>query len=216
MIGDSLTNSIQPDAVAATLAEYTFVGTQTAPGGTKHEGNNGYSGDRYVNGPDLLPFRAGGSFDIAAYLTTLGNPDIGWIVIALGLNNVFTHPMSTLPGKLIEEIRYINQMVDAFRAELPNARFVITVPPQGADDPQLFIDDYDPPLDDRDLWIDQKFPLVVDSFTAYPGLCSYQGVYQLTFSVDGTTGYTTSALHPNASGYTVMGNAMAAVILAAQ
>jgi hypothetical protein len=213
MIGDSLTaGETFPDVTASLEPGKTFVGSKTTGAGTGHEGWGGYSAYNFVN-TATNPFRQEGSFDIPYYLGTIGNPNIGWVVISLGINDVFPYDLSQVPQKASDAIVAINDMVVAFRASYPNARFVIGAPAMGSSSQAAWDASYAPPLNDIDLWL-AKRAIMVDAMASYAWTCPHDGIYYLEYDVDRVTGYpANNALHPNTSGYTEMATQLAAVIV---
>lgn len=123
VIGDSTVNS--ENITLRMLNTFTANGVTLELLGTRgtapnlHEGRGGWTAKAYCTAEELAgysnPFYNNG-FDFSYYMQQQGYSNIDFVVIQLGINDLFTASISGIDAAYSTFISYINQMVESIRA----------------------------------------------------------------------------------------------------
>lgn len=192
-VGDSITLDgrylQQLDAISADIA---FVGTVPSTNGSiPCEGRGGWTAYQYAT-QAASPFVASSVINIPAYLATLGStPEI--VVWVLGVNDMRAYGSATACAQIM--IDRLSELALAWQVAAPSTKHVYAYgPPCGV---SYSADPTD--LRDRMIYGYERM------LAAFPGLPSSGAHIGLDRATDYTAG---DALHPNATGYTALGDAL--------
>ena len=210
MIGDSLVVQgcgyfhTQIDTVLNNCT-LTFVGTQGTT--TKHEGYGGFNWYSFTVAGS--PFVKAGVIDIAAYFTdnSIDAPD--YILINLGVNDMYGQSANDLTDlEMATIVGYSKQLIDAFLAYNANLKIIIGLPSICGNTATAWNIDYD-----ESVYIQNKYIEIMHKF--WGGLITQYDIYSGRVSIntetiflDRTNGYNLVAgggVHPNQLGYEQLG-----------
>jgi len=231
MVGDSLVhagmanNYYQPKfASTLTNCTITWLGTQDVGDGYPHEGHDGFSWGIFANNsaaPTLIsPFFKAGVLNIGAYFTDNSIATPNYVVINLGVNDVFGQSNPSGDGLTVAELATIivnaKKLVDGFLAFDPNLKIIIGLPPSCDSTGAAWIGLYGTTRN-PDLHIENTQKLRSAYVTTFAnGVynlrvdCSYE---QINLDRDNgypkTGGVHTNDVHPNKTGYEQLAVGMA-------
>jgi lysophospholipase L1-like esterase len=221
LVGDSTMTGIAPTNIAARLSAnlpdstLTFVGTQGTT--VLHEGYVGHTWNDMIT---EAPWVKTGSLDIAAYFTdnSIDVPD--YMLIRLGLNDVFTASTITGDGltdaELLAIINDAKTFIDAVLAHDAAINIIVALPTITENTGIGWDEDYDTSVYSIDMFIDAIHKLrkeLSDEFAngTYNTRvdCSYESIFlDRDEGYPKTLGVHTNGLHPDESGYIQLGNGL--------
>lgn len=140
VIGDSTTaagtttgelvNLFSADAMAITL-----LGTKGS-GANKHEGISGWTVNKFYTDP-TSPFYFGGAFNFSTYMSTNGFAAVDWVLINLGINDVFGQTsdagVDSVAATMISQLEAMITNIHVFNANV-RIGIAVTTPPIATQD----------------------------------------------------------------------------------
>lgn len=140
IIGDSTTaggvttgelvNLFSTDAMAITL-----LGTKGS-GSNKHEGISGWTVSKFYTDP-TSPFYFGGAFNFSTYMSTNGYASVDWVLINLGINDVFNltsdAAVDSTAATMISQLEAMILNIHVFNANV-RVGIAVTTPPIATQD----------------------------------------------------------------------------------
>lgn len=134
VIGDSTVaqNYMTADMISDFSAKnkaLTLIGTQ-GTGANKHEGRSGWSAYRYCTTAENNPFynTGTGKFDFSYYMTNQGYSAPDFVVIQLGINDLYNADFATADTTIENTANYILEMVDSILSYNSSQKILLNLP----------------------------------------------------------------------------------------
>lgn len=141
VVGDSLVaaNTITQtllDVAGADVMGVTLYGT-LGTGSNKHEGRSGWTVSQYVSSGS--PFYIGGVVDFDAYLTANSFPDPDWVLIQLGINDIFAQATDVGARTVaLSRMTMLGTLITSIKAAGASIKVGLVLPPPPSIDQDAF------------------------------------------------------------------------------
>ena len=113
------------DAFTARDKTLTLLGTRgTAP--NLHEGRSGWSAKQYCTQAANNPFYNNG-FDFANYMTTQGYNAVDYVILQVGINDLYNVSLINDNEKIIETMGYVCSMIDSILAWNTSQKIIVNL-----------------------------------------------------------------------------------------